>query len=196
MDTHKHTQVVDTHKHTQTRTNHGHTQTHHEHAQTDTNRGHTHEHTANTHKYRQKTARRHEKSLTHLTLLELQSRFGDKPLEFQAVSSQNGTAVLKGLRDTHGPTKRHTSYGRTHLQSHTAGRTPVCSATKTKDARQIPRIQPPDSVHTHEQAINKHRIISTPTACKPKAQSPRSDSQLTHISNHVIKEHQEQTLGS
>ena len=32
-----------------------------------------------------------------LTLLEPQSRFGDKPLQFQVVCPQNGTAVLKGL---------------------------------------------------------------------------------------------------
>ena len=31
------------------------------------------------------------------TLLELQPRFGDKPLIFQVVCLQNGTAVLKGL---------------------------------------------------------------------------------------------------
>ena len=31
------------------------------------------------------------------TLLELQSRFGDTPLEFQVVCPQNGTAVLKDL---------------------------------------------------------------------------------------------------
>ena len=33
-----------------------------------------------------------------LTLLEPQSRFGDKPLNLQVVCPQNGTAVLKGLR--------------------------------------------------------------------------------------------------
>ena len=32
-----------------------------------------------------------------LTLLELQSHFGDKPLKFQVICPQNGTAVLKGL---------------------------------------------------------------------------------------------------
>ena len=32
-----------------------------------------------------------------LTLLEPQSRFGDKPFKFQVVCPQNGTAVLKGL---------------------------------------------------------------------------------------------------
>ena len=32
-----------------------------------------------------------------LTLLEPQSRSGDKPVKFQAVLSPNGTAVLKGL---------------------------------------------------------------------------------------------------
>ena len=32
-----------------------------------------------------------------LTLLQPQSRFGDKPLKFQVVCPQNGTAVLKGL---------------------------------------------------------------------------------------------------
>ena len=32
-----------------------------------------------------------------LTLLEPQSAFGDKPLNFQVVCPQNGTAVLKGL---------------------------------------------------------------------------------------------------
>ena len=34
-----------------------------------------------------------------LTLLEPQSRSGDKPVEFQVVLSPNGTAVLKGLRN-------------------------------------------------------------------------------------------------
>ena len=34
-----------------------------------------------------------------LTPLEPQSRFGDKPLKFQVVCPQNGTAVLKGLND-------------------------------------------------------------------------------------------------
>ena len=33
----------------------------------------------------------------HLTPLEPQSRFGDKPVKFQVVCPQNGTAVLKGL---------------------------------------------------------------------------------------------------
>ena len=33
-----------------------------------------------------------------LSLLEPQSRFGDKPFKFQLVYPQNGTAVLKGLR--------------------------------------------------------------------------------------------------
>ena len=32
-----------------------------------------------------------------LTLLELQSHYGDKPLKFQVVCPQNGTPVLKGL---------------------------------------------------------------------------------------------------
>ena len=32
-----------------------------------------------------------------LTLLELQSHFGDKPLKFQVVCTPNGTAVLKGF---------------------------------------------------------------------------------------------------
>ena len=32
-----------------------------------------------------------------LTLLEPQSRFGSKPVKFQIVCPQNGTAVLKGL---------------------------------------------------------------------------------------------------
>ena len=32
-----------------------------------------------------------------LTLLEPQSRFGDKPFKDQVVCPQNGTAVLKGL---------------------------------------------------------------------------------------------------
>ena len=32
-----------------------------------------------------------------LTLLEPQSRCGDKPLKFQVICPQNGTAVLKGL---------------------------------------------------------------------------------------------------
>ena len=35
--------------------------------------------------------------VTDLTLLEPQSRFGDKPLKFQVPCPQNGTAVLKGL---------------------------------------------------------------------------------------------------
>ena len=35
-----------------------------------------------------------------LTHLEPQSRWGDKPLKFQAVCPQNGTAVLKGLNHT------------------------------------------------------------------------------------------------
>ena len=34
---------------------------------------------------------------TVLTLSEPQSRFGDKPLRFQVVFPQNGTAALKGL---------------------------------------------------------------------------------------------------
>ena len=34
---------------------------------------------------------------TRLTLLEPQSRFGDKRLKFQVFCPQNGTAVLKGL---------------------------------------------------------------------------------------------------
>ena len=34
---------------------------------------------------------------TVLTLSEPQSRFGDKPLKYQVVCPQNGTAVLKGL---------------------------------------------------------------------------------------------------
>ena len=34
-----------------------------------------------------------------LTLLEPQSRFGDKPLKFRVVCPKSGTAVLKGLRD-------------------------------------------------------------------------------------------------
>ena len=33
-----------------------------------------------------------------LTPLEPQSRFGDKPVKFEVVCPQNGTAVLKGLR--------------------------------------------------------------------------------------------------
>ena len=36
--------------------------------------------------------------LKALTLLEPQSRFGDKPVKFQVVCPRNGTAVLKGLR--------------------------------------------------------------------------------------------------
>ena len=35
--------------------------------------------------------------VTSLTHLGLQSHFGDKPLKFQVVCPQNGTAVLKGL---------------------------------------------------------------------------------------------------
>ena len=34
---------------------------------------------------------------SHLTLLGLQPRFGDKPLEFSSILSPNGTAVLKGF---------------------------------------------------------------------------------------------------
>ena len=34
---------------------------------------------------------------SHLTPLKPQSRFGDKPLKFQVVCPQNGTAVLKEL---------------------------------------------------------------------------------------------------
>ena len=34
-----------------------------------------------------------------LTLLEPQSRSGDKPVKFQVVLSPNGTAVLKGLSE-------------------------------------------------------------------------------------------------
>ena len=37
--------------------------------------------------------------LSSLTLLEPQSRFGDKPLKLQVVCPQNGTAVLKGLSE-------------------------------------------------------------------------------------------------
>ena len=37
-----------------------------------------------------------------VTLLEPQSRFGDKPVIFQAVCPQNGTAVLKGIHTTSG----------------------------------------------------------------------------------------------
>ena len=33
-----------------------------------------------------------------LTLLEPQSRFGDKPIKFKVVCPQNGTAVLKGFK--------------------------------------------------------------------------------------------------
>ena len=40
-----------------------------------------------------------------LTLLEPQSRFGDKPIKFQVVCPQNGTAVLKRL--TVLSTRRH-----------------------------------------------------------------------------------------
>ena len=46
---------------------------------------------------------------TALTLLEPQSRFGDKSLKFQAVCPQNGTAVLKGVNPlaTEVPIWRH-----------------------------------------------------------------------------------------
>ena len=37
---------------------------------------------------------------SYLTLLEPQSRIGDKPLNFHVVCPQNGTAVLKGLATT------------------------------------------------------------------------------------------------
>ena len=37
------------------------------------------------------------KTSYELTLLEPQSRFGDKPVKFQVVCPQHGTAVLKGL---------------------------------------------------------------------------------------------------
>ena len=46
-----------------------------------------------------------------LTLLEPQSRFGDKPLKSQVVCPQNGTAVLKGLMG-----KTHTYTCCTHTQ--------------------------------------------------------------------------------
>ena len=36
-----------------------------------------------------------------LTLLEPQSRFGDKPVQFRVVCLQNGTAALKGLGSVH-----------------------------------------------------------------------------------------------
>ena len=39
-------------------------------------------------------------SEAHLTLLEPQSRFGGKPVKFQIVCPQNGTAVLEGLRSS------------------------------------------------------------------------------------------------
>ena len=47
--------------------------------------------------------RRRTYSRTHpptnlLTLWEPQSRFGDKPVKFRVVRTQNGTAVLKGFR--------------------------------------------------------------------------------------------------
>ena len=41
-----------------------------------------------------------------LTLLEPQSRFGDKPVKFQVVCPQNGTAVLKGLCGEYGIDQR------------------------------------------------------------------------------------------
>ena len=41
-----------------------------------------------------------------LTLLELQSHFGDKPLKFQGVCPQNGTAVLKEVIPTTVKSKR------------------------------------------------------------------------------------------
>ena len=37
-----------------------------------------------------------------LTLLEPESRFGDKPFKFQVVFPQNGTAVLKGFKQSQG----------------------------------------------------------------------------------------------
>ena len=37
--------------------------------------------------------------LKGLTLLVPQSRFGDKPLKFQVICPQNGTAVLNELRE-------------------------------------------------------------------------------------------------
>ena len=36
--------------------------------------------------------------MSTLTLLESQSRFGDKSLKFEVVCPQNGTGVLKGLK--------------------------------------------------------------------------------------------------
>ena len=47
----------------------------------------------------QVTPKAHRVNPTHiqLTPLEPQSRFGDKPVKFQIVCPQNGTAVLKGL---------------------------------------------------------------------------------------------------
>ena len=47
--------------------------------------------------------------LYYLTLLELQSRFGDKPVKFQVVCPQHGTAVRKGLITTT-PAPGHLSY--------------------------------------------------------------------------------------
>ena len=49
-----------------------------------------------------------------LTLLEPQSRFGDKPRKFQVVCPQNGTAVLKG------------SYVRTYVRTAAAAAAAVC----------------------------------------------------------------------
>ena len=40
----------------------------------------------------------HFRCVCPLTPLVLESRFGDKPVKFQVVCPQNGTAVLKGLR--------------------------------------------------------------------------------------------------
>ena len=40
-----------------------------------------------------------------LTLLGLQSRFGEKPVKFQVVCHQNGTAVLKGSGDKLNPSR-------------------------------------------------------------------------------------------
>ena len=50
--------------------------------------------------------RKNERWVLVLTLLALLSRLGDKALNFQVGCSQNGTAVLEGLRRQKGANER------------------------------------------------------------------------------------------
>ena len=58
---------------------------------------HTHETGSNQYQGQQRGAR-FDSSARYVILLEPQSRFGDKPVKFQVVRPQNGTAVLRGLK--------------------------------------------------------------------------------------------------